>query len=74
MAAPNRLTKTVTTIQSQLTSFEESISQTKGKRDFIIFELKSMPKVNLKVPPTGGAYYALQDVSLIIKEMPLLYI
>jgi len=83
MAAPARLAKAATTIQSQLTSCAGSISQAAGvaaltkvseeemennvqimreKRDFVISELQSMPKVNLKVPPTG-AFYVLPDVS-----------
>lgn len=83
MAAPLRLAKAATTIQSQLTSCAGSISQAAGvaaltkvsedemeanvqimreKRDFVISELRSMPKVNLKVPPTG-AFYVLPDVS-----------
>ena len=83
MAAPKRLAKAATTIQSQVTSCAGSISQAAGvaaltkvseeemdknvqimreKRDFVISEFKSMPKVNLKVPPTG-AFYVLPDVS-----------
>eukprot|EP00562_Extubocellulus_spinifer_P004203 CAMPEP_0178529006 /NCGR_PEP_ID=MMETSP0696-20121128/32104_1 /TAXON_ID=265572 /ORGANISM="Extubocellulus spinifer, Strain CCMP396" /LENGTH=494 /DNA_ID=CAMNT_0020160695 /DNA_START=43 /DNA_END=1527 /DNA_ORIENTATION=+ len=83
LAAPARLAKATTTIQSQLTSCAGSISQAagvaaledvaeeeleanvsimRGKRDYVVDRLRSMPNVNLVVPPTG-AFYVLPDVS-----------
>jgi aspartate/glutamate/aspartate-prephenate aminotransferase len=83
LAAPAKLAKATTTIQSQLTSCAGSISQAAGiaaltqvseeemqsnvqimksKRDYVIDQLRSMPHVNLAVPPTG-AFYVLPDVS-----------
>ena len=83
VAAPARIAKAITTIQSQLTSCAGSISQAAGvaaledvaeeeleanveimreKRDYVIDRLRSIPNVNLVVPPMG-AFYVLPDVS-----------